>query len=229
MTVLADRLTPIALEDGLIALAAGYRLSLGSDPAGAAQLSCLGAHLALECGNFQKAHCFNWCNRKATGDDFTVFFRCDELFDDAMTERAKGLGPCVVYPGKPANRVVLLPPHPWCEFAAFETAEDGCRDYCDLLSSHARFSAAWSRAYHGLSTDFAHELGRAGYYTADIDTYTRGLVSIADRILPACARILAGRAHEITDADRAHVAEVVALTLGGLRDTDPAPPQEPSV
>lgn len=244
MTLLPDHLTPVPLPDLLVALATGYRRSLGSDPVSAAQLACLGAQLALESGNGLKAHCFNFGNRKAREDDaFSCSYRCDEIFNEPTMRAAVKLGPCdaLHWPDAPDGtkrfRVVLPAGHPWAMFAAFQTAEDGARDYCDLLSGKAPFAAAWSRAYRGLATEFSHELHRAGYYTADVETYTRGLVSIADRIRPACARILGGADHGITDQDRIDVGYLVAAFLAAtiaagpdtVSDTEPAPAPEPNV
>jgi hypothetical protein len=55
----------------------------------------------------------------------------------------------------------------------------------------------------------------AGYFTADVTRYTRGVVSIAAAILPACRALCEARDHEIGPELAAHIDELVAVTLAG--------------
>lgn len=224
-----DRLTPVSVEQLIDALRAGYVLTMGSEPAPSC-LACLGAQLCLESGNGQKAHCFNWGNKKlpAEWDGFWTTFWCDEIFDLATAKRAIQLGPATMQrwkpddPGPERYRVVLQAGHPWARFKAYETAEDGAADYVAFLCQK---ELVWTAAYVGDASRFSHELRRAKYYTADEKTYTAGLVSIAKRIRPACDQVLLSLGHGLTDEDRAEIEGLVALTLadslGWVRAVEP--------
>lgn len=230
MALIADRQTPLATDRLLEALAVGYRRAMGIDPE-AHCLACLGAQVCLETGNGAKMRGFNPGNRKLPKDwdgDYAQF-KCDEIFDTATAEQARRLGPCVVQPwhaakdGSARFRVVLLPPHPWSSFVAFRTAEEGMADYVGLLCR--RFPTAWSRAFHGDADGFSRALHLGGYYTADEDAYTRGLVSIAERIRPMCERIASRDFPDMTDEERLGVESLVLLTLAQSLDTEPPPPE----
>lgn len=224
-TLVPDRLTPLSLEDGLHALAAGYDTTMGAPCDSGRTLACLGAQLCLESGNFQKAHCYGWGNRKmpADWDGLYCTFKCDELFDEPTAHRAMLLGPCAVsiWKGGPLRRVVLLPGHPWAMFTAFATAEEGAADYVALLACSDRYRQAWHAAVMGNPAAFSDSLSSARYFTAESETYKRGLVSIFHKILPACEAIVAGKGHGIDDALRELVSAQVYETLHDTKDTEP--------
>jgi len=195
-TFIEDLITPVEVNDLMLALHRGYVNVLGAATDRAQCLAALGAQLCLESGNGQKAHRYNFGNAKRSKDWDGLFtrFRCDELFDLATATQAQRLGPCSVSLWKdgPLRRVVLFPPHPWSEFVAFESAVEGAQKYVELLALRDRYRPAWSRAFAGDAAGFSRELGKAHYYTAEVEAYTKGLVSIAKRILPACERVVVG-------------------------------------
>lgn len=215
-----DRKTPIPLEEGGHALLGAYRLVLGGLPSPRA-LACLLAQLCLESGNFLKAHCFNWGNKKmpAEWDGLCCQFMCDEIFDAATMKRAQALGPTQVslWKGGPKWRVVLIPPHPWSTFCAFERAEEGAAEYLKLLVTHERFRAAWRQALAGHPQEFSEALGVADYYTADVALYTHGLVKLFEQLLPLCERLVASEPHGVDEPFRLAVQELVARTLNESR------------
>src|SRR5581483_3549948 len=140
-------------------------------------LAVLGAQLCLESGNFERAHCFNWGNWKLPQgwDGYYCQYECDEIFDQATAQRAQEFGPCQVslWKGGPKWRVVLFPPHPWSSFCAFTDADEGAARYVELLALSARYVTAWHHAILGDPENFSRWLSARGYYTADVDTYTR--------------------------------------------------------
>lgn len=202
----------------MIALLAGYKKIMGGQIEHANRLACLGSQLCLESGNFQKGHKNNWGNKKlpADWDGEYCQFVCDEIFNKQMADLAERKGPCRVslWKGGPNWRVVLLPPHPWSSFVAYETPEEGCADYVRFLSLRERYKAAWhASSTLGDPAAFSHELRRAGYYTADETTYTHGLVSIFGRLMPVCERLVSGQGHGVDMDLREQVESLVALTL----------------
>jgi hypothetical protein len=58
-------------------------------------------------------------------------------------------------------------------FRAYGSLDDGARDYVRLLEG--RFGGAVAAAESGTLRDFAHELKRAGYFTAPVEEYARAL------------------------------------------------------
>lgn len=238
-TLVPDQITALSLEELLQALHAGYIEVLGEATDSAACLAALGAQLALESGRGKHAHCFNWGNEKLPKDWDGLYcqFTCDEIFDPQTAANALRLGAqypmadgsnsavASLWKGGPLKRVVLHPPHPWSSFVAFESAEKGAVAYVEFLSLKDRYRNAWHFAYVGDAAGFSHALHQAGYYTADEDAYTRGLVSLAKELLPICQRIIAGEDHTITDADRERIMGLVALTVSQswANDNDTAP------
>lgn len=218
-TLVTDQLTPLTLVGGLTAIAHGFRRVLNSDPP-AKCLAALGAHSALETGRFQKAHCNNWGNRKkpASWEGLFTRFRCDEIFDAATAKRAQELGPCVVAPWKdgPLFRVILIPPHPWSEFVAFEDADHGMEDHVGLLACNERYRLAWSRAYNGDAFGMAEALHTAGYMTADVGPYARGMASLALDLAPICTTVL-GDAPVVSDGQVAAVDALISRTMAEAR------------
>lgn len=196
-TKIDDLVTPVSIPALAGALLGGYPLVMGDGQTfrSAKSFAAALAQLLLESGNGQKNHNFNFGNEKlsAAWEGLYCQFTCDEIFDARMTALARTKGPCGValWKGGPNNRVILSPPHPWSSFIAFENADQGAARYIEFLSCSDRYKAAWHALLSGDAAAFSHELRRAGYYTADEDVYTKGLVSIATRSLPMCDALLA--------------------------------------
>lgn len=215
MTELPDVLTTYTLAEGMTHLGHGCRAFLGA-PLPARPLAILGAQVTLETGRFQKMHCNNPGNRKLPADWDGAFcsYACDEIFDASTAAAAKRLGPCAVSewhtPGKDGGklfRVVLPKSHPWSRFVAFEMPEEGFADYVSLIAK--RFPRAWSCAYAGDPVAFCAALKAGHYFTADLDIYTHGIVSLARTLQPLCE----DTSGEISDEFAASVEALVGLTL----------------
>jgi hypothetical protein len=67
-------------------------------------------------------------------------------------------------------------------FRAYQTAEEGARDYVGLLK--ARFPAALDAAKQGDPGGTVRALKQAGYFTGDEGAYTRSVTKIAKELLP---------------------------------------------
>jgi hypothetical protein len=123
-------------------------------------LLCLLAQWALETGRGQSMWCFNMGNVKGRPDGSDgrswCYFACDEVIDGHVKW---------FYPDDPA-----------CCFRAFESLEDGARDYLDELWH--RFQKSWGAVVSGDPAMFAHQLKLQGYYTASEAQYTRTLVAL---------------------------------------------------
>jgi len=68
-------------------------------------------------------------------------------------------------------------------FRAYQTAEEGARDYVSLLK--ARFPGALAAAQEGDPAATVHALKQSGYFTGDEVAYTRSVSKIARQLGPA--------------------------------------------
>jgi hypothetical protein len=238
---ISDALTPMTPNELVAAMAVGYEGALRTTPS-VVCLALLVAQACLETANGKKIHCWNLGNVKAspTWEGAYTLYECDERFpiDTAQAylfkpaPRSDGSGrPSAWLKSRNADgtwTVGFAPDHAQCRFRAFESAEEGCAEFVDFLASNERYRRAWTAAYRGRGPDFVLELGRAKYFTADVATYTKAVVSIAARVRPACEKALGLPGLDLTDADREHVASLVALTLAAdVRDDDQDDDLEP--
>lgn len=214
MTLVEDRKTVLTPEEIIEAVARGFEIAMGGSPSPGC-LAVLCAQASLETGNGKALHCFNFGNVKNSPDWGGQFCRyaCDELVSAASAAIAKKLGPCTVQPWGDGRlmRVVVVPPHPWTEFRAFSSAADGGAEFVAFLATKDRYRKAWGKAFAGDARGFVHELKTAGYFTGPEASYTSAVVSISERLLPACQRLLQLGAGPLTDEDREHVNQIVAL------------------
>ncbi len=78
------------------------------------------------------------------------------------------------------KKVVFRPPHPQTHFRAFASLDDGAAEYLDIL--FRRFGVAWPAVVSGDALQFAHQLKRSRYFTADEHAYASALVTRVDLI-----------------------------------------------
>jgi hypothetical protein len=230
MTLLPDKLTPLSHDDLIAALRQAYQPVFGRD--------CLAMELAIYYGQcilengakLDALHCFGLGNVKAmpSWDGDTVTYQCDETVTSEEAAHAAKLGPCELHPLPSGKvRVVCFPGHPWAIFRAFRTARDAAEQYLKLFTL-PRYAQAALRARAGDAAGFVRMAHAGGYFTApDVGAYERAVASIAAKVLPACMAALEGRAGDIDELFKAHVAEQVLLTLSDAsraaldrRDTD---------
>ena len=205
-TLVPDKLTQLTLEEAIRAFADGWSVALGWDPK-ARQLAILVAHVVLENGaEFKALHNYGFGNVKANPEwpGKYSMYRCNEVINGKV--------------------VWFDPPNVACWFRAYDTAEEGAIEHVKFLSGVARYHLAWAELCGGDAVGFVHELRNAGYFTGPEDSYARAVASIANRIGPACDKILNDEHHGIDDGDREHIAQQVALWLDGqARGAEPFP------
>lgn len=218
--------TPLLLEDAVQGFADAWPRALTA-PCSPEALSVLVAQSALETGN--------WSMDQTAGtpkDPPTLF-----NYNMGNTRPAVGED-CDVcqYPGNEiiGGKVVRFkPPDPLSTFRSFPTLADGCAAQLTFLARPtSRYAQAWLRLLAGDPAGFVQQLKDHGYFTGSEAPYEKAVSSIFLRVLPIARRVLEGEHHGVTDEDRAHVAELVALTLSESTrdtqppDTDPIPPNE---
>ncbi len=82
-------------------------------------------------------------------------------------------------------------------FRAYRTAEDGARDYLNLLG--ARYGGALDSARAGDAAGFVHNLKAKGYFTGNEQAYVRSVSSMSQAALAGGFDALGGAAGELRD------------------------------
>jgi hypothetical protein len=184
-TLVPDRLTPLNAAEVASAFRAAFIVVCGTEPTREC-LALLVAQSALETGRWKSIHCFNFGNIKAspTYEGFHCQFRCNEV-----------IGGKVQW---------FEPPHPQCNFRAFDSVDDGATDHLRFLSTRPRYAKAWQVALSGMPLAFVEALNSAGYFTADPGPYARAVVSLW----------------------KEYCAMLERLELEPHRDTEPPPPDD---
>lgn len=176
---IADKLTPIPQREFILAVAEVWTKFYGHAPQ-SEQLACCLAQMVLETGRVpdpsnhgsylwgKAAHNYNWGNikHKGAGDPHHWQFY-------PAGEYIKGV------------HMMFYPPHEQCRFRAYLSARDGMHDYLRFLAvDRDRYLKAWNYGVlKGEPVVFSCELGKAGYYTAPIDRYTKTVVSLFGEFL----------------------------------------------
>lgn len=151
-------------------------------------VATLMAQSALESGRWQSMFNFNVSNIKCEPTRaglYTCFPLLNEIikgktvwFSDVAELTGKG--------GSPVGAVHPLPPgHPQSRFRAYDTLTDGVKDKLNFLN-RTRYAVAKDAALGGSPGAYSRALSTAGYYTANVDSYTRSLVSLFSTYLPLC-------------------------------------------
>lgn len=221
------RITKLTIDEGIRAFADGWSLALRWEPK-ARQLATVVAHTILENGHeFEELHEYAFGNVKWTPDWAGLYckYKCNEVmadgtvrwFDPGTEEK----------PGPDIN-------NPACWFRAFASAAEGAAEHLRFLAVDTdgdgknKWERAWNFVLAGDPDGFVRALKAARYFTGPVDSYSRAVVSITNKIAPACDRILNAEHHGITDADREHVSQQVAMFLseqrGAFAEPFPLPP-----
>lgn len=203
---LPDKLTPVAVEQLIAATYFGHRTVMGAPP----PAPCLAVEVAQECletGNGQHLHWYEVGNKKwaPDWDGHWTMFRCSEV-----------VGGKVVWFEPPPDGSFLAA----CAFRANLSAEDGCAEQVKFLATRDRYRKAWGLIYAGKADAAVRELGRAGYFTANVDAYARAVLLIYGHLLEPCAAYVAGRSLVLDPELRGRVEGLVLESLydPALRD-----------
>lgn len=68
------------------------------------------------------------------------------------------------------------------KYRAYPTLKDGVKDYLKFLSANKRYAGAWQHIVHPDPVAFSKALKQSGYYTANEEDYTKGLVGRLSQI-----------------------------------------------
>jgi hypothetical protein len=143
----------------MAAFRSAYETVVGVTPSNDC-IALLVAHSALETGRWKSIHCFNLGNEKASQEYAGLYcqFRCNEVINGKVQW--------------------FDPPHPQCNFRAFQSLESGAIDHLRFLSQRERYAKAWLAAKSGDPAAFVHALKAGGYFTADEGPYLSAVKSL---------------------------------------------------
>jgi hypothetical protein len=166
--IVANRLTPLDAREAGRALFSAYTTFTGRPPSDRVGALLL-AQSALETGNWQKIHNYNFGNAKARPEYPTITqFRCSEVIDGV--ER------------------FFDPPDPQCNFRAYATASEGALDYLKVLHSQSHW---WQGLQTGDPSAFVDGLATPPkYFTADPPKYKRALTALFEQFHPLVTALL---------------------------------------
>jgi hypothetical protein len=168
--IVENKLTPLTRDEAARALSAAYQRLTGSLPRPGV-LALLLAQSALETGNWQKIHNFNFGNAKAALNyPLIVQFRCSEL-------DAQGV------------ELFFDPPDPHCNFRAYNDAASGALDYLKVLHSRPTW---WQGLHTENPSSFVDALATPPkYFTANPDRYKRTVTALFESFRPLAVAVLA--------------------------------------
>ncbi len=127
-------------------------------------LALLWAQSAGETGRWKLLRCNNWGNIKKRGDwKYTSYDAGEVLTINGVTKQ-----------------YMFYPYHPQTFFAAWDTPLEGAEAYIRFLSQRTRYKKAWIALMAGDPVAYCRELKAAGYFTADLAHYTKGVVRLSN-------------------------------------------------
>ena len=216
--------TPHQLEDAVHAFVEAMPHVIGTvtDEELARAVSVAVGHCALECGNF---------GMKLEGGEWTPSNPPTLLNENLGNTRPGQHEVCEVTHYR-CNELIggkvvwYTPPQDESTFRSFRRFALGVLAQLLFLGRpESRYHQAWLRLLAGDPAGFVQQLKLHGYMTGDEGPYERAVVSIFGRVLPIARRVIAGEHHGVTDEDREHVADQVALSLDTIsREFDAAEP-----
>ncbi|MFZ5894671.1 MAG: hypothetical protein ACOY0T_26650 [Myxococcota bacterium] len=169
--IVPNRLTALDASEAGRVLFAAYAVLTGKQPTDAVGALLL-AQSALETGNWQKIHNYNFGNIKARADyPQVVQFRCSEVLNGVEQ--------------------FFDPPDPHCNFRAYSNATDGAVDYLKVLHSQPQW---WQGLHTGDPSAYVDALATPPkYFTANPATYKRTLTALFNQFRPLATAVLRSR------------------------------------
>ena len=171
--IVQDKLTPLTRDEAGRAFLAAYQQLVGRPPTQAV-LALLLAQSAFETGHWKSLHHYNFGNAKAHPSyPLITQFRCSEVDQNGV-------------------ETFYDPPHPQCNFRAYETPAAGALDYLKVLQKRPHW---WEGLHTGDPAAFVDALATPPkYFTGNPTVYKRSVVSLFNGFLPLAKAALAAPA-----------------------------------
>lgn len=184
-----DRLTPCGFSDAAVSMRAVLRNRLGSEPRREVLALALGK-CALETGHWVSMHHFNLGNVKA-GEQYIgnyCTFPLNEVINGKVVwfsprGRLDRKGGTVV-----AEHYEDPPGHPQTRMRAYANLTEGTEAYVSFVAG-GRYAVAWGKLLAGDAVAYVAELRAKGYFTASLEDYTKGVVSLQKQFVTKLERL----------------------------------------
>ncbi|MHA2426431.1 MAG: glucosaminidase domain-containing protein [Candidatus Hermodarchaeia archaeon] len=138
-------------------------------------LALLWAQSAGETGRWKFLRCNNWGNIKKRDDwKYTSYDAGEVLTINGVTKH-----------------YMFYPYHPETFFAAWDTPLEGAEAYIRFLSQRKRYNKAWVELMAGDPVAYCRELKAAGYFTADLAHYTKGVTRLTNEFKKKADKLMA--------------------------------------
>lgn len=164
-----DKLTPLTEAEGTYYLREAWKYLFGEYPS-VNSLSLLWAQTVLETGRFKYLHLWNYGNIKRIKGEPWTSYKCSEVLN--------------------GKNQWFFPYHPQTHFRAYKDALDGTIEYVKFLSQRKRYTEAWQWVIKGDPVEYCKALKKAGYFTADLGHYTKGVVSLTNEFKRKSSELL---------------------------------------
>ncbi len=187
-TYVPPRLTPVTPLEAVSAFRQSCMDLWGTNRA---ETACtLLAQSALESGHWRSMFNFNPSNIKC-GRERPGLYTCLPLINEVEVRNGHRMTIWYTPRGELAHKggpvigtqYEVPEGHPQTRFRAYATLVDGVKDKLVFLQL-PRYEQAEQAALGGSPGAYSRACGAAGYYTADVEAYTRTLVSLYAKYLP---------------------------------------------
>jgi hypothetical protein len=181
------KLTPLTFDEAASAMRLALAVSIGKDPTREVLALAL-AKTALETAHWKSIYAWNFGNVKA-GATYAGNYCCISL-NEVIGGKVVWFSPRGRLDRK--GGVVVAEPfedppgHPQTRMRAYSSAAEGARAYVAFVAS-GRYAAAWKRLLAGDAVGYVTLLRQAGYFTAPLDDYIRGVVGLQRQFLAKLA------------------------------------------
>ncbi len=160
--------TPLTEEEATYYLKTAWKKIFGEGQGATVNsLALLWAQSLGETGRWKFLRCNNWGNIKRRKGDTKLRWTS---YDAGEVLTIKGV----------RKHYMFYPYHPQTHFAAWDDPLDGAEYYIRFLSGKKRYRKAWAALLLGDPVAYCRELKAGGYFTAPLDHYTRGVVSLTN-------------------------------------------------
>lgn len=151
--------TPITEKEAILCLKRAWKNYYGWEPR-KESLAILWSQTVLETGRYKYSYCYNVGNEKSRYNDkqHWTMYKCSEILN--------------------SKEIFFEPPHDQCKFKAFNSSQEGFDHYFEFLATRKRYAKAWKQVMEGNLIQFVSELKHAGYFTASLNLYMKGMTRL---------------------------------------------------
>jgi hypothetical protein len=161
--------TQLTEAEATYALREGWKLIYGEYPS-IESLSILWSQSALETGRWKYIWNYNFGNIKRHDSHDWCMYKCSEVIN--------------------GKNIWFTPPDPQTHFCAYPDSISGAKEYIEFISKRPHYKEAWEQVLAGSAVKYCAALRKAGYFTADLISYTKTVVKLCDEFKSKSEQLL---------------------------------------